>query len=108
MATNSESKPAQTPAQIKAALQQRIAQLKEQRENPVTQSPLYPYREELRMMKRTLGLSNKAVVRELSALGVDASENDVRKFYHGISTKRPAKTAKRLAPKATTPTTATP
>lgn len=84
---------------IKTALASRIEALREEAKNPVTKSPLYPYRDELRTLKVQLGLSNPRILSELKDAGVDTTDAELKKFFKaaGLSARGKKSSARSAA-----------
>ncbi len=70
-----------TPQEIKAALAKRLEVLKEQHANPLQKHPLFPYADELKLMRGKLALSLEQINEELKQQGLDTSIGEIKSFF---------------------------
>lgn len=70
-----------TPAEIKAALAKRLEVLEAEKANPLQKHPLFPFADELKLMRGKLALSLEQILAELKQLGLDTSISEIKSFY---------------------------
>lgn len=70
-----------TPQEIKAALAKRLEVLREQHANPLQKHPLFPYADELKLMRGKLALSLEQIHEELKQQGLETSIGEIKSFF---------------------------
>jgi hypothetical protein len=85
------------PTEIQAALKERLKKLQEDAENPLAKHPLYPLRDELKLMRGKLAMTYEAIVTELKTLGLETDIRAVKTYYKLAGVPKTAKRAKKPA-----------